>query len=808
MSGVQEQLLGHPIYQNSLSYASRQHQLPYIGGIEQCSQVPHRSRYALRPPSTHSAPRTPPPTQINSKSVKNQSTSLEDSFTADKQRTGTNPPKEDSDLILQTEARPISQDQLVAEVKGIYAGLVMVEAKCVEIDKKQAVATQNPETQQPKLSNEQWQGLIALHRTLLHEHHDFFLATQHPSASPALRRLAAKYTMPARMWRHGIHSFLELLRHRLPDSLDHMLAFIYLAYSMMALLYETVPAFEDTWIECLGDLARYRMAIEDEYIRDREVWTGVARFWYSRAADRTPAVGRLYHHLAILARPCVIQQWNLYIRALTCFPLIQSARENIMITFAVVLPSESLAIDVLSVKAHGTLFTTTSAEVYRAGTQQRLEQIVNHIPTIGSRFSAAGVFIAVLKIAALIGYGSGWEQHARSQLRRYLKARPEAGYSSKILTSESTPDTIKPFIQTSSWTWFRSLESIYHTDPHPDTMIVEDAKQLNTLHQIYSNAEADQRQALSESAGTRSLCLEDGALFKQGVHDTLGATGNTLHLPSSRSGQVMLWVGSYFGTTALCSALCLPLVVQLLYLPLLCCALRYVTARILAIAFQGALSFGYKLIWSGRSVPCAAVESCAPEDNQKLVQKLQQLRGLIAVTNDGTNTDGALKTDGVSLPMGVAGTVVASEPGVIGRMGDSPRASVTGGPTLLRLPNLSTQPTRTSRACALAMFTLYLRPVLAVAVEPGDLSAVGSIHSSATGHMITAKPVPTDLHLFPLPDWAFPLLCGSILGMCFGVAKLKRWEPSYVSGTLAATSWWLWLYLKRDPDISPWVSWT
>ena len=42
-----------------------------------------------------------------------------------------------------------------------------------------------------------------------------------------------------------------------------MLAFIYLAYRMMALLYGTVPAFEDTWIECLSDLGRYRMAIED-----------------------------------------------------------------------------------------------------------------------------------------------------------------------------------------------------------------------------------------------------------------------------------------------------------------------------------------------------------------------------------------------------------------------------------------------------------------------------------------------------------------------------------------------------------------
>jgi len=125
------------------------------------------------------------------------------------------PPKDEVyDIILQPETRPISQEQLVAEVKGIYAGLVMVEAKCIEVDNKQATLAQADPAGQPKLNNEQWQALIALHRTLLHEHHDFFLASQHPSASPALRRLASKYAMPARMWRHGIHSFLELLRHR------------------------------------------------------------------------------------------------------------------------------------------------------------------------------------------------------------------------------------------------------------------------------------------------------------------------------------------------------------------------------------------------------------------------------------------------------------------------------------------------------------------------------------------------------------------------------------------------------------------
>ncbi|KAJ9134152.1 hypothetical protein NKR23_g10322 [Pleurostoma richardsiae] len=111
-------------------------------------------------------------------------------------------------MILQPETRPISQEQLVAEVKGIYAGLVMVENKCIEVDNAQTSLNEAP----PRLNNGQWQALIALHRTLLNKHHDFVLACQHPSASTALRRLASKYAMPVRMLQHGIHSFIQLLQ--------------------------------------------------------------------------------------------------------------------------------------------------------------------------------------------------------------------------------------------------------------------------------------------------------------------------------------------------------------------------------------------------------------------------------------------------------------------------------------------------------------------------------------------------------------------------------------------------------------------
>lgn len=121
----------------------------------------------------------------------------------------------------------VSEPQIVAETKGIYKGIVLLESKCIEVDGKYSVQKEGEPVLE--LSNVQWQTLSALHGALLHEHHDFFLATEHPSASPPLKRLASKYSMAARMWRHGIHSYLELLRQRLPGSREHMLSYVYLS---------------------------------------------------------------------------------------------------------------------------------------------------------------------------------------------------------------------------------------------------------------------------------------------------------------------------------------------------------------------------------------------------------------------------------------------------------------------------------------------------------------------------------------------------------------------------------------------------
>ena len=315
------------------------------------------------------------------------------------------------EILLQPETKPITHEQLVVEVKGIYAGLIMVEAKCMDVDAKQlnAAREENP-SRRTKLSDEQWQTLIVLHKTLLHEHHDFFLASQHPSANLALSRLPAKYSMPTRMWRYGIQAFLEVLRHRLPESLEHMLAFIYIAYSMMALLYETVTLFEDIWIECLGDLGRYRMGIEDD-IRDRDVWCGVARFWYIKAANKNPKTGRLYHHLGILARPHTLQQLSYYAKSLTCEIPFENARSSIMTHFNPILNGKETAFrssvfETKFIKAHGILFTNGALDEFDTIVHDIVEGMLdNYIGRIAAKFKEQGVYVAETCIAAMFEYG-------------------------------------------------------------------------------------------------------------------------------------------------------------------------------------------------------------------------------------------------------------------------------------------------------------------------------------------------------------------------------------------------------------------
>jgi hypothetical protein len=132
--------------------------------------------------------------------------------------------------------------------------------------------------------------------------------TQHPVASPNVRRLPKKHDMLARYWKFGIVQLLEFLRAKLPLSETHMESFIYGAYTLTSLLLQDVGAFAGVWEEVLGDLARYLYGIENDEEK-KEHWSGVAKEWYLRTVESGGGVeGRLFHHLGILSKGDVCLQ--------------------------------------------------------------------------------------------------------------------------------------------------------------------------------------------------------------------------------------------------------------------------------------------------------------------------------------------------------------------------------------------------------------------------------------------------------------------------------------------------------------------
>ncbi|KAI7081683.1 hypothetical protein KC356_g8959 [Hortaea werneckii] len=209
------------------------------------------------------------------------------------------------------------------------------------------------------------------------------------------------------MWKHAIHSFLEVLRHRRPDSHEYMLAFVYLTYQMMALLLETVPSFGDTWVECLGDLARYRMAIEE----DQDLyshWAGVASSWYIKATDKYPEAGRLYHHLGILERPS-LQKFACYGKSQTCVIPFPNTKDS-MTLLCTPLAEDGNAARTATRSTEASLCRMFALIYFQKPTEavdvaQKLAlELLKRLG--GFRWKDNGVALAISSISALLEHGS------------------------------------------------------------------------------------------------------------------------------------------------------------------------------------------------------------------------------------------------------------------------------------------------------------------------------------------------------------------------------------------------------------------
>lgn len=237
------------------------------------------------------------------------------------------------------------------------------------------------------------------------------------------------------------------------------------------------------------------MAIEDDEPKDREVWSNVARFWYNKAADKSPNIGRLYHHLAILARPYTLEQLSLYTRSLTCVTPFESAKGSIMTLFNPILSGKESAIrrsssfETIFIRAHGILFTHGPSD-----TSDRFDEAIkeleadnlfdNYITKAAARFKEVGVFAAVANIAALFEYGIAKHGLPKPILRLAFEAfenanqvKDEAPQSSSIKSSDPQGN------QSSARFGFSEFEAVMSSPSRPAMDIVALASKIafNTL---------------------------------------------------------------------------------------------------------------------------------------------------------------------------------------------------------------------------------------------------------------------------------------------------------------------------------------
>lgn len=149
----------------------------------------------------------------------------------------------ETEMLLRPETRSLSHEQLVDEVNGIYAGLVMGESKCFDIDERQSLP--HKESDSPRscgLDDDKWQSLVDLHKLLLSKDRNFFLESQSSFANPIPERLGSNDPMPARVWRDGGQGSSRMF---CPGN----------GQSTRAAPCKRIPSFEGTWTESLGKLS-------------------------------------------------------------------------------------------------------------------------------------------------------------------------------------------------------------------------------------------------------------------------------------------------------------------------------------------------------------------------------------------------------------------------------------------------------------------------------------------------------------------------------------------------------------------------
>ncbi|KAK4051322.1 hypothetical protein OIV83_002806 [Microbotryomycetes sp. JL201] len=347
------------------------------------------------------------------------------------------------------------QHPVVAQLKDLYRHITALENQLQE-EHRIALSqlSQDEEIEHvvtikgssKRFDDEYWAKLALQHKELADLHYSFMQMALDPQLPASMQALPQKYNIPSRLWQTAFHQLLERMRyaivsprssHTPPETsppasiLEHLIEFIQYGYGHYSQLFEdpTVAAFRAAWIEQLGDLARYRMAVaglsarisaaqrqkeadaqrldvqnglalledadgssrpadqasigvaalNDWDVEEQDSWRTIARDWYSQGITENPGSGRLHHHLALLSKGDELRCMYHFAKSLTTSHPYASARESILPLFEEENQARRTRSEVskseLFVHLHGMLFTKIALDNFEEVAARFMEKL-------------------------------------------------------------------------------------------------------------------------------------------------------------------------------------------------------------------------------------------------------------------------------------------------------------------------------------------------------------------------------------------------------------------------------------------------
>ncbi|KIO34730.1 hypothetical protein M407DRAFT_63790 [Tulasnella calospora MUT 4182] len=324
--------------------------------------------------------------------------------------------------------------------------------------------------QPSRATEERWPRLVREHKQLAELCHNFLSFALKPQVPASLQTLPAKYNIPARLWNHGFQRLLMALRRASSSSivaLEQLSSLIIYAYGFYTSLLEeeNLAQFRILWLEALGDLSRYQMAViahvqegtggassskaaaalaataassssppssspgvsrmeesplpsigahaaaELELEDDRELWRRNAREWYTKGIKDTPGQGRLHHHLGLVSADAEGEELRAvyhFAKSLVSHHPCDAARESILPLFSVAKQSAryspSSPAPSIFLLLQGMLFTRIQLDDFYP-TVARLRERIQLNPEEVTE--AEWTMMAMLNISAIMDYGRG-----------------------------------------------------------------------------------------------------------------------------------------------------------------------------------------------------------------------------------------------------------------------------------------------------------------------------------------------------------------------------------------------------------------